>query len=250
VIPLLHPELTHIEGRRYRRMLDRLAHCAARFIAVSDTARAEIVRATGCPAQFVIDCSVAVDASPADMRDLPAGLRPGEFLLVCGTVEKRKNVAFALEAYRRSGLAIPLVIAGPDGWGAADVAHLVDSVPGAVRLPYLDRTAMRALIGHARGLVMPSLAEGFGLPVAEAMALGTPVITSDRGALAETAGGAALAVDPDDADALAGALRRIANDDALCAALVMAGSRNAERFAPARFAERLTRAYAAVMADA
>jgi glycosyltransferase involved in cell wall biosynthesis len=95
---------------------------------------------------------------------------------------------------------------------------------------------------------MPSLAEGFGLPVAEAMALGTPVIASDRGALAETAGNAALAVDPEDADALAAALRRIALDDALRSALIAAGLRNAERFAPARFAERLTRAYAAVMA--
>ena len=250
VIPLLHSELTHIEGRRYRRMLDQLARCAARFIAVSETARAEIVRATGCRSDFVIDCSVAVDASPADPHDLPAGLRRGNFLLICGTVEKRKNVASVLDAYRRAGINMPLVIAGPDGWGAADVSHLVDAIPGAIRLPYLDRPAMRALIGHARGLVMPSLAEGFGLPVAEAMALGTPVIASDRGALMETGGDAALPVDPADVDALATALRRIAQDDALCAALVAAGSRNAERFAPARFAERLTQAYAAVMADA
>lgn len=250
VIPLLHPELTHIEGRRYRRMLDQLARCAARFIAVSETARAEIVRAMGCPAHFVIDCSVAVDASPADPHELPAGLRGGNFLLVCGTVEKRKNVAFVLDAYRRGGISMPLVIAGPDGWGAADVSQLVDTIPGVVRLPYLDRPAMRALIGHARGLVMPSLAEGFGLPVAEAMALGTPVIASDRGALAETGGDAALRVDPENVEALATALRRIAQDDALCAALVSAGARNAERFAPARFAERLTQAYATVMADA
>lgn len=250
VIPLLHPELTHIEGHRYRRMLDQLGRCAARFIAVSETARTEIVRATGCPADFVIDCSVAVDASPADPHRLPAGLRPRSFLLVCGTVEKRKNVAFVLHAYRLSGLAMPLVIAGPDGWGAEEVAHLVDAIPGAIRLPYLDRPAMRALIGHARGLVMPSLAEGFGLPVAEAMALGTPVIASNRGALAETAGEAALAVDPEDVDTLAAALRGVAEDDALCSTLVAAGSRNAERFAQARFAERLTRAYATVMADA
>jgi len=250
VIPLLHPELTHIEGRRYRRMLGQLARYAARFIAVSDTARTEIVQATGCPADFVIDCSVAVDASPVEARHLPAGLKPGQFLLVCGTVEKRKNVAAVLDAYARSNVAMPLVIAGPDGWGAAEVARLVDSIPGAVRLPYLDRPAMRALIGHARGLVMPSLAEGFGLPVAEAMALGTPVIASDRGALAETAGDAALAVDPEDVDALASALRRIAEDDAVRTKLIAAGWRNAERFAPARFAERLTRAYAAVMANA
>lgn len=247
-IPLLHPELTHIDAARYRRLLDRLTECAVRFIAVSETARAEIVQAIDCPADFVIDCSLAVDAAPADTADLPPGVAPRSFLLACGTVEIRKNLPRLLEAYRQSGATLPLIIAGPDGWGAADIARLVEATPGAIRLPYLDRTTLHALIGHARALVMPSLAEGFGLPVAEAMALGTPVVTSSRGALAETAGGAAFAIDPEDVDAIAEALRRISLDDALCASLVTDGRRNAERFTPRRFAERLTRAYAAVMA--
>jgi glycosyltransferase involved in cell wall biosynthesis len=173
---------------------------------------------------------------------------PGRFLLVCGTVEKRKNIARLLDAYRQSGVEMSLVIAGPDGWGAEDLLRQIGSTPGVIRLPYLDRAAMRALIGHARTLIMPSLAEGFGLPVAEAMALGTPVVTSDRGALAETAGGAALAVDPEDIAGLATALRRLASDDALYATFASAGLVNAARFTPARFAERLTRAYAMVMA--
>jgi glycosyltransferase involved in cell wall biosynthesis len=249
VIPLLHPALTHIDGRRYRRLLDRLAESATRFIAVSETARDEIVAATGCPPEFVVDCGLAVDAAPADPAMLPAGLTPRGFLLVCGTVEKRKNIPAIIAAYRRSGIALPLVVAGPDGWGAADVVDRIAATPGTMRLPYLDRPAMRALIGQARALVMPSLAEGFGLPVAEAMALGTPVITADRGALSETAGGAAVKVDPDDIAAIADALVRLVNDEALCAALALAGRHNADRFTPVRFGERLTRAYAAVMAD-
>jgi len=249
VIPLCHPDLTHIDGRRYRRMLARLGECAARFIAVSETARDEIVRVTGCRPNFVIDCSLAVDTTPADPAMLPEGLAPRGFLLVCGTVEKRKNVARLLDAYRASNLGMPLVIAGPDGWGAADIAPLLGATPGAIRLPYLDRPTLRALIGHARGLVMPSLAEGFGLPVAEAMALGTPVIASNRGALAETAGGAALAIDPEDTAGLCTALRQLAENDALCVELAAAGRRNADRFTPTHFAERLTRAYAAVMAE-
>jgi glycosyltransferase involved in cell wall biosynthesis len=249
VIPLLHPELTHIDGRRYRRLLGRLSESATRFIAVSETARSEIIAAVGCPRSFVVDCGLAVDATPADLSDLPAGLTPDGFLLICGTVERRKNIAIALAAYRRSGVTMPLVVAGPDGWGAEEIAGEIAITPGAIRLPYLDRAAMHALIGHARAVVMPSLAEGFGLPVAEAMALGVPVATSDRGALAETAGDAALAFDPADMPDIATALGRLAGDDAARAALAAAGLRNAERFTPARFAERLTTAYVAVMAD-
>jgi len=249
VIPLRRPDLTDIDGRRYRRMLMRLAECASRFIAVSETARDEIVRTIGCSQHFAVDCSLAVDATPADRAALPQGLVPDGFLLVCGTVEKRKNVARLLDAYRRSKAALPLVIAGPDGWGANEIVPVLAATPGAIRLSYLDRVAMRALIGHARALIMPSLAEGFGLPVAEAMALGTPVLTSNRGALAETAGGAALAVNPEDTARLGTALGRLATDDGLCAQLAEAGRRNAARFTPARFAERLTRAYADVMAE-
>jgi len=249
VIPIRRSDLTDIDGRRYHRMLARLAECATRFIAVSETARDEVVRAINCASGFVVDCSLAVDDAPPDPTALPEGLVPGGFLLVCGTVEKRKNVARLLEAYRQSKSALPLVIAGPDGWGAAEIAPLLAATPGAIRLPYLDRPALRALIGNARALVMPSLAEGFGLPVAEAMALGTPVLTSNRGALAETAADAALAVNPEDSARLRTALLRLSTDDALCARLAEAGRRNAARFTPARFAERLTRAYAAVMAE-
>ena len=248
-IPLVHPELTRIDGRRYRKILDRLARRAACFITVSESARAEIIGAMECPPNFVIDCSLAVDAGPVDVRHLPRGVAPGGFLLACGTVELRKNLARLLEAYRESGVLMPLIIAGPDGWGAADIVSLIETTPGAIRFPYLDRTALHAMIAHARALVMPSLAEGFGLPVAEAMALGTPVVTSNHGALAETAANAALLIDPFDVRALATALRRIATDDALCSTLTTAGRLNAQRFTLERFAERLTGAYTAVMAQ-
>jgi glycosyltransferase involved in cell wall biosynthesis len=126
---------------------------------------------------------------------------------------------------------------------------MIAETPGAIRLPYLHRNVIRTLIYNARALIMPSLAEGFGLPVAEAMALGTPVVTSNRGALAETAGDAALTIDPLNVTALTAALRRLASDEALCQALAAAGRRNALRFMPERFAERLTQVYNVAMAD-
>ena len=249
VIPLLHPELTEIDGDRYRRLLGRLQRSAMGFIAVSGTARDEIVQTLGCAPSFVTDCGLAVEHAATNIANLPAGIGAGQFLLICGTVERRKNVGAVLAAYGLSGITIPLVVAGPDGWGADDVAAQIAATPGVIRLPYLDRATMLALIGHARALVMPSLAEGFGMPVAEAMAMGVPVVTSSVGALAETAGGAALAVDPRDIPAIASALRRITTDDALSAALSEAGRRNAQRFTSERFAERLTQAYATVMAE-
>ncbi|RZM22446.1 MAG: glycosyltransferase, partial [Sphingomonas sp.] len=114
---------------------------------------------------------------------------------------------------------------------------------GVVVLPYQDRPVLIDLIRNARALVLLSLEEGFGVPVAEAMALGTPVLTADRGALAEIAGGAALLVDPTDAQAIADALRRIVDDAGLRATLAWRGLERAKAFAPAAFGARLTTLY-------
>jgi glycosyltransferase involved in cell wall biosynthesis len=95
---------------------------------------------------------------------------------------------------------------------------------------------------------MPSLAEGFGLPVAEAMALGTPVMTSGDGALAEVAGGAAVTIDPVDVEAMRMAILRLATDEALCGRLAAAGRVRAASYSPDRFVARLADAYAAMIA--
>jgi glycosyltransferase involved in cell wall biosynthesis len=246
-IPIAQPTLSPIDEGRHRRLLRAVCEAAAAIAAVSADARAAIITAVDCPADLVVDCAQAVDLAPSDAA-LPGGLMPGGFLLVCGTVEPRKNIGRVLAAYRRSGVALPLVIAGPDGWRADEIAADIAGTLGVVRLKELDRAAMLALIGGARALLMPSLAEGFGLPVVEAMALGTPVATSDSGALREVAGGAALLVDPSDPAAIADAIVRLAGDDRLCAELHAAGLRRARNFTLARFAERLERLYAPLVA--
>jgi glycosyltransferase involved in cell wall biosynthesis len=241
-IPLMRPDLTDIDPGRHRRLLLGLCRSAARLVTVSEAARGEIVDSLKCRPDFVMNCGVAVEPSMPSDAALPAGLLPRAYLLVCGTVEPRKNIAAILEAHRLSGTKMPLVVAGPETTRDAALEAAVRAA-GAVRLKDLPTPDMISVIAQARALIMPSLAEGFGLPVAEAMALGTPVITSHAGALAETACGAALLVDPASIDAIAGAIARIAQDDALWHHLVNAGRLASARFSRPRFSERLSELY-------
>ncbi|MDB5684289.1 MAG: group 1 glycosyl transferase [Sphingomonas bacterium] len=246
-IPLVRPDLTPIDPRRHRRLLDRIVAVADRIVTVSDAARNEIVAALGCPAALVENVGEAVEVrgSPAA---LPAGLAPRRYLLVCGSIEPRKNIGRILDAYRSSGVTLPLVLAGPDGWRAAEFAAAIATTPGVLRLTWQTREQMDALLGSARALVMPSLAEGFGLPLVEAMARGTPAIVSGEGALAEVAGGAALLVNPLSIADIGAAMRRVAEDDALCARLDAAGRVRARSFAASAIAPRLARVYADLVA--
>jgi glycosyltransferase involved in cell wall biosynthesis len=250
-IPLDRPDLTPIDPRRHRAVLDAIVTRGDRITTVSQNARTAIVTTLGCDPGFVVDIGqpVSVAETPtgggteAEAVPLPAGLTTGGYLLMVGSVEPRKNLTVVLDAYRRAGIILPLVVAGPDGWRAGPILADIAATPGVVRLPYVDRDTLLALIRYARALVFPSLAEGFGLPVAEAMALGTPVLTSDRGALAEIAGGAALTVDPTDVGAIGNALTTLISDTAMATALSRAGLVRAAAFSPDRFAERLERVY-------
>ena len=244
-IPLEAPDLTPIPARRHRHLLHAIARRADRLVTVSGAAAEAIAAVLSLPSGDIVNCGQSVDATPIadDVAREP-------YLLVCGSVEPRKNIVRLLDAYRTSGVTLPLVIAGPDGWRADEIDRAIAATPGVVRIPYLSRPELAARIAGAHALLMPSLAEGFGLPVIEAMALGTPVVTSDGGALAETAGEAALLVDPLESASIAAAIGRICRDEPLRAHLIAAGRRNAERFTPARFAERLDMLYGGLVAHA
>jgi glycosyltransferase involved in cell wall biosynthesis len=174
---------------------------------------------------------------------LPQGLDRG-FILAVGTIEPRKNYPRLLAAYRamraRVPDAPPLVIAGRTGWAYGDTLDRIRSEPGVRYLGHVDEAMLAALYESAAVLAFPSLYEGFGLPLLEAMARGVPAVAGDVGAMPELAGDAAVFVDPEDVDAIASALEKVLGDSALRARLSAEGRRRAAGFTWRRSAE-LTR---------
>ena len=160
------------------------------------------------------------------------------YFLYLGTLQPRKNLVRLVAAFAASGLPAAghtLVLAGRAGWLAEPLLAAVAALPADVRarvvLPgYIDETEKAALLSGATALVFPSLYEGFGFPVLEAQACGTPVVCSDTSSLPEVAGEGALLVDPLDTAALAAALRRVAGEEDLRRALIRAGYVNCARF--------------------
>jgi glycosyltransferase involved in cell wall biosynthesis len=165
-----------------------VAQAARLIVAVSQFTKGELVELLRVPPEKirVIPNGVAEVFSPEG----PAS--EGEYLLAVGTLEPRKNVAAAQQAARRLGLE--LRVAGEQGWGGVQADGWLGRVSD-------ERLA--ELLRGARCLVYPSLYEGFGLPIVEAMACGTPVVTSRGGATEEVAGGAAVLVDPLDPGSIA-----------------------------------------------
>jgi len=245
VIPLDTALASPVDPRRLRAVLSRIVASADRLVAVSETARADIVAALGCDAAFVTNCSQAVDVTTVAPREnLPAPLSHGRYYLYVGAVEKRKNLERLVQAHRSSGVAYPLVLVGPGGEGEAYLASAgTGSAAGPIRFPFQDRSILLRMIADARALLFPSLAEGFGLPIVEAMALGTPVLTSRGGALEEVAGSAALLADPYDVGSIARAIACLDAQDALRHRLSREGRVRAGHFDKPAYAARLLRLY-------
>ncbi|HKR47625.1 MAG TPA: glycosyltransferase family 1 protein [Paraburkholderia sp.] len=182
------------------------------------------------------------------------GLAHGGYFAAVGTLEPRKNLHTALAAHMRLPQAVrrsmPLALIGVEGW-LTDSLHAVLSASvadGTVRkLGYVPDSDIPALTAGARAIVYPSIYEGFGLPVLEAMASGVPALCSTAPALREVAGSAALFCKPTDVDAFTEAMRELIDDDALCARLGAAGTERARLFSWARTATETLAVYRKVL---
>ena len=243
VLPLTHAGLTAMAAAPLRARLTQIATRAARLVTVSAHSRREIIAALAVPDRLVVDCGLATDIAAEHRAAMPGELTSGGYFLFCGSAEPRKNLARVVAAWRMSGATRPLAIAGDAGDATLDLS-------GTIRLGRLPRPELVETIAAARALVFPSLAEGFGLPIAEAMALGVPVVTTGQGAMAETAGDAALLVDPVDTAAIAASIGRLDRDDALAAGLAARGrGRAGEAFSLRQFGQRLRGLYAEIAGD-
>lgn len=249
LIPLTHPDLTPIPRGRHARILDAILERADLLVTVTEAMRSEIVEQLGVSSDRVVSTWQAVDTPLQTDPPLPHGIRSGRYFLFCGRVESRKNLKALAEAHALSDSTVPLVVVGPRVPGEEMLEEALAAYPRVRRLDYLPRPDLLGLIRRARALLFPTLAEGFGLPIAEAMTLGCPVLTSARGATAEVAGGAALLVEPDRTSAIAAAIARIDQDDALRARLRAEGFARARHFTPERYARRLRALYARALSQ-
>jgi glycosyltransferase involved in cell wall biosynthesis len=250
------PRAFNRANRVYLATMARLAvRRADRLVAISEHTRGDLIRLLGAPPDRVAVTHCGVDPSfrPIDPAEVAAyreqqGL-PERFLLYVGTLEPRKNVPRLLDAYarlRRTGAAPPLVIAGARGWRHAAIDARLERLRlgDHVRfLGYVPAAELPLCYNAAAVFVYPSLYEGFGLPALEALACGTPVVTSNASSLPEAVGEAALLVNPRDVDGLAEQMRVALEDQTVRRELRAAGFERARRFTWRRMAEQTLAVY-------
>lgn len=238
LLPELH---TAANVRADRSFADRVLRRAARLIAVSESTKSDAVRILGLDPERVeviypgvadtfFNCG---EAERARVREHYRLARP--YVLSVGTLEPRKNLDRLLEAWSRLAPSlrgeVDLAVAGPRGWAASEIFERLQAAGRSVRyLGYVPERDLPGLTAGAAVFVYPSLYEGFGFPLAQALACGVPAVVSNVSSLPEVAGDAALLVDPRSAEEIREALERLLLSPALARQLAAKARRRAQRF--------------------
>ena len=256
------PEHHKILNRWYLNVaLPLYCRRADRIITISECTKRDVAGAYSVPEEKItVVYEAASDnfrpRSPEEVASVSDRYcLPDRYLLFVGTIEPRKNLTRLLRAFEiihHEGLVDGLVIVGRPGWLYGDFFAALETSPArdAVVLPgFVPDEDLPAVYCGAQALVLPSLYEGFGLPVLEAMACGTPVACSGTTSLAEISGDAAVHFDPRNVTAIAEALRTLLRDGDLRASLRGRGTRRASRFSWKRVAAETQAVYSAVLAS-
>jgi len=210
--PLWHPRERVLHFEHY---FEKMLPVADHFIAVSEFTKREMCELLDVNREMVTSIPLGVDAKifyPPTSQEVERVLAkyelPKEFFLFVGSGDPRKNVEIVPEALKKTGLDIPLVLAGWSGWDAERAPY-----DNTIALGYVPDTDLPGLYGGATATVYPSLYEGFGLPICEAMACGCPVVTTRLASLPEVGGNEVVYLDsPHDSDELAMILTRLATN--------------------------------------
>jgi glycosyltransferase involved in cell wall biosynthesis len=213
---------------RFASQAREAAARASLIIAVSEFTRGQVVSLLGVDAARVRVIYHGVRALP-----LPANPTRENIILSAGAIQTRKNVARLVEAFEAVDPAWRLVLIGSNGYGADAIIARIASSPARDRIAVLGYVTPQELAewyARAQVFAFPSLDEGFGMPVLEAMSAGVPVLTSNRSAMPEVAGDAALLVDPENVDAMAEGLRQLTASAELRTDLARRGEQRARHF--------------------
>ena len=272
LVPLRLPFATADDKKYHLGLIRHLCRSADHIVTVSEHSRQDIIRLTGIGENRITNTYQSVSLperltardDDAVAREIEAlfGLGFGEYFLFVGAIEPKKNLSRLVDAFAASGAARPLIIVGGPGWMNDADLRKIDSEQFLAyelkdnsikprrrvrRLSYVAFDHLISLIRGARALLFPSLYEGFGLPVLEAMALGAPVMTSNVSSLPELAGAAALLVDPYDINKMSAVIRALDNDADLCGEYAGRGRVRAQEFSPERYLERVGDLYRRVL---
>ncbi|PWR21264.1 glycosyltransferase family 1 protein [Zavarzinia aquatilis] len=267
LVPLKLPYLTLDDKKYYHALIRACVDQGGHICTVSERSKADIREMFGVDESRISVTYQSVVLPEISARQEPAvsrrhvedvyGFRWQGYFLFFGAIEPKKNLRRLIEATLRACPSRPLVIVGDPAWKALDESNfLADyereiAATGAPRrlhkFSYLPAEHLVALVRGARAVLFPSLYEGFGLPIIEAMAMGTPVLTASEGSMPEIAGDAALLVDPYDVGAMAEAITTLDRDDRLVAELAARGPAQAARFGIPPYRERLELMYSKVL---
>ncbi len=258
LVPLRLPYTTLDVKSRYFRLLRHIARKADHIVTVSECSKRDIINLLGVSEDRVTNTYQAVDIpekyakKPEDVvkREVAGFNLPYRgYMLFFGAIEPKKNIGRLIEAYLSSKIEAPLVLVGKRAWKAEQELRLLNANTRdrIIHIDYAPFPLLVSLIKGAKAVLFPSLYEGFGLPVLEAMKLGTPVLTSTQASLPEVAGDAALLVDPYDCREIAEGIRALDGNSNLRRELAHKGLERAALFSRENYKRRLNELYSRLL---